>query len=228
MKLSILLTAILLLPQSASFQWVSFNMVKRTLSGGKTTRVETRVYHRPNGETVTFFTYPEGLVVMNNAFGDLRIYNTRENSVVRSLDNRMSSHFTTFHYFLTGKTEDMGLKASGFQLKDSRIEDKMLVSDWEATFSAQGQVKWVELVSDGSNPVFMGYKDQKGTYLKKVYFYDYDFTDRVEFPFSITEIDFVGKDSVVSKTTFSNFRFDSPEDESMVQYEIPSNAKVIE
>ncbi|MEQ9230170.1 MAG: hypothetical protein RIF46_05765, partial [Cyclobacteriaceae bacterium] len=112
------------------FDWVSFSMVKRSTSHGMISRVEASVFYKPSGEMVTHFVSPIDMYVLNNSLGNVEIFNTKENTVVKSLDNRMGSQNTTFYYFLFGSSEDLGLTEVGFSLEESRIEDMMLISEY--------------------------------------------------------------------------------------------------
>lgn len=210
-----------------SFDWVSFKMVKRTTSNGAVTSTEADVYYSSDGAMVTRIVRPTEIYMLNNAYGEFQIYNPQSNSVVRSVDNRMASEHTSYISFLLGRAEDMGLEAAGFVLRDSRVEDMMLISEYQAPADAKGYIDFVELVSNGDYPIFMGYVGKDGSYVKKVFYYDFESVANAECPMSITEIDFIKGDSVLSKTTFSDFKFDRSEDAKMVNFEIPENAKLI-
>jgi hypothetical protein len=206
---------------------VSFDMTKRTTTNGMVTRVDARVYYQSTGEMVTNFIAPIKLTILNNSLGEVRIYNSAENSVIKSLDNRMSSQNTTFFYFLVGNSGDMGLESAGFRLRDSRVEDMLLVSEWTPPIDAAREIDYVELVDNGDHPVFMAYLDKNGTYIKKIFYYDFDMVGDVDFPKSITEIDFINMDSVITKTSFSEFKFDDERDVKMINFSVPDNATLI-
>lgn len=211
-----------------NFDWVSFNMVKRTVVNGQVSTVNAKVYYRSSGEMITKFSTPTEMYVLNNTLGDVRIYNPQMNSVVKTLDNRMSSQNTTFFYFLVGKTGDLGLESAGFLLDDSRIEEMMLISEWTPPGELKKEMDKVELVSNGEHPIFMGYLKEDKTYLKKTFYYDFEILGGVDFPMSITEINYVKSDSIITKTSFSNFKFDATEDRDMLDFRIPETATLIE
>ncbi len=202
-------------------------MTKRTTTKGMVTKVDARVYYKSSGEMVTNFIAPVKLTILNNSIGEVRIYNSVENTVIKSLDNRMSSQNTTFFYFLAGNTGDMGLESAGFRLRESRVEDMLLVSEWTPPVDANREIDYVELVDNGDHPVFMGYLDKNGSYIKKVFYYDFEVVGDVDFPKSITEIDFINADSVITKTSFSEFKFNDEGDVKMVNFRVPDNATLI-
>lgn len=210
-----------------SFRWVSFDMTKRSAQDGKMSRVDARIAYKASGEMVTHFQRPKDVYILNNSLGDVQIYNAKKNELVRTLDNRMGSQNTTFFYLLLGNTGDLGLEADGFTLRNSRVEDMMLISEYDPPKDSKNQVQYAELVSNGEHPVFTGYIGESGEYLKKVYYYNYENVGGTDFPMSITEIDFAEGDSVVTKTTFSNFGFDDPEDKALADFQVPSNATLL-
>ena len=209
------------------FDWVSFSMVKRSTTHGMISKVDARVFYKPSGAMVTHFISPIDMYVLNNSLGNVEIFNTKENTVVKSLDNRMGSQNTTFYYFLFGNSEDLGLSEAGFSLQESRIEDMMLVTEY-APPATMRELEKVELVSNGDHPVFMGYLNKDGKYVKKTYYYDYEMVRGVDFPMSITEVDFHKNDSTITKTTFSGFRFNAPEDQEFADFKTPSTATLLE
>lgn len=212
---------------SQSFQWVSFNMTKRSTNDRKMTRVDARMTYKNTGEMVTYFQKPLDIYVINNALGDVQVYNAEKNEVVRSLDNRMGSQNTTFFYLLLGKSGDLGLGADGFTLRDSRVEDMMLVSEYDPPKDSESQIDYVELVSNGENPIFIGYVSKSGEYLKKAYYYNFENVLGIKFPMSITEIDYIEGDSIVTKTSFSDFAIDNPKDQPLADFQVPYNAILI-
>ena len=222
----ILILLFSILPKQ-DFQWVSFEMTKRTTANGSMTVADATVCYNSTGEIVTYFQRPLEMYILNNTLGEYQIYNPSLNTVVRSVDNRLSSQNTTFIYFLLGQSSDMGLESSGFILRDSKVEDNLLVSEYTAPTEIRDRLDYVELVSNGRSPVFMGYIDRKGNYTRKTYYYDYEIIGNFDLPKSITEIDFVNGDSIVSKTTFVNFKFDDSSDLELVNYKVPDNAKLI-
>lgn len=230
MKLYWLLTALLSVTAvgQGNFDWVSFNMVKRTVANGKVTRVESNVYYKSTGEMVTHFDSPLEMYVLNNELGDVRLYNPESNTVIKTLDNRVGSQNTTFYYFLVGKTDDLGLESAGFTLMDSKIEDMMLITLWDAPAEVKNHMDRVELVNNGDVPVFMGYLDKKGNYIKKIYYYKFENVGNYQFPMAITEIDFIKQDSLITKSSFGSFVFNNDKDLSMLNFKIPENARLVE
>jgi hypothetical protein len=209
------------------FDWISFDINKRVNKQGMTTEVEGKIYFQKNGDMLTHFFSPMEVFVFNNREGEIKLYNPQENTVVQRVNFMLGSRNTNFYHFLNGSTGEMGLDQMQFKLESSRLENKLLISLWKAPESGADQISMVELVHQGNKPVFMGYLDAKENYLKKVYYYDYQDFGTINFPGAITEIDYVGKDSVLSKTSFQNFQMNREEDLEMLNFELPEGVEVL-
>ena len=87
----------------------------------------------------------------------------------------------------------------------------------------------MNLGNKGKNPIFIGYKGEKGNYIKKVFYYSYETIGSIDFPKSITEFSYISKkDSIISKTYFDSFQLNNPADREFIEFEVPSNARLIE
>lgn len=213
----------------AQFDWISFELVQRTNSDGKTMTTNSLVYFRNNSDLVIHQISPYDLYILNNRDGELRIYNPKENSVYQTMNYNLSSENNQFYYFLMNKTQDMGLRGMGFKLIESKLEEGLLVSIYDTTPQVKEYFDKVELVHKGKTPIFIGYLNKKDEYLKKVFYYDYEDITGMNFPMAITEINFLeGGDSLISKTTFSNFNINKAMDQEMLDFSIPNNATLIE
>jgi hypothetical protein len=209
-------------------EYTSFDMTRRVNAAGKTVESNATVCFKNNGDMTTKYWAPMQTVVFNNLDGEIKIYNEKENTIVQSVNYHIGTSNTNFFFFLKGSTENMGLASLGFKLMDSRMEDGLIITEWGSPKGFENEVDRIELVHRNSLPVFMGHKTRKGDYSRKTFFYDYELINGyIDFPKSITEIEFVSNDSIVSKTQFSNFKFDSEVDATLLDYQIPADAQVI-
>lgn len=226
-KLAIVFSFVInLLPLQYGFDWVSFNMTQRINAQGKTTRMDSRVFFRKNGEMVTQISSSEDIFIFNNKQGELKIYNPKENSVFKSVNYQYGTQNNTFYYFL-GQVPNMGLEEVGYSIGESKMDEGMLVTYWYPPQQLAADISKVELVSDGEKAVFMGFYDNEDEYFKKIFFYDFQPLRGILFPNSITEIGYIEEDSVITKTTFNYFEFDQPEAKEILDMKIPDNAKLI-
>lgn len=220
----LLLIYFLVLPQQ--FNWVSFSMVKRINKTGVTSWMDARIHFDKSGDMVTYFTKPQEMYVLNNVDGELKVYNPKENTVFKSVNYNFSSQHTPIFYFLNNK-ENMGLDEAGYKIKESEVSDMLLITKWEPPKNASIDLSYIEVVNDGEKNVFQGFYDDDGICFKKVYYYNFELLGSKNVPKSITEIDFINGDSVISKTTFSDFILNDPLDKEILELKIPENAKLI-
>ena len=102
---------------------------------------------------------------------------------------------------------------------DYRATQEDLLSESVDKKAPKFHFSWCRTLSD---------MDKKGKYLKKVFYYDYKSMEGIDFPNSITEINYLEtKDSIISKTKFSNFMFDRELDREMLEFEIPESAILV-
>lgn len=208
-------------------QRVSMKMVTRQAQGGYTSSVSADLYYSADGRLVSYFSNP-AYVVINNSKGDLMVYDQKKNTLIRNHNPAFSTEANPLYFFLSNKKSDMGLKELGFQMKSNRFEGDMIITEWLPPISLSKNIKEVELVHEKGNPIYLGYKDPNGNTIKKVYFYDFIEIERFDFPKNITTIDFAGSDSTVSKTSFSQFKWNEQVSMEKLNFEIPKNAKVID
>lgn len=226
MNLSFLAPVVWLLFFQQNFDWVSFNMIKRTNAQGKTARMDARIYFRSNGDMVTYLTEPSEMFILNNAKGELQIYNAKENSVFKSVNYDYGSQNNTFYYFL-GQIPNMGLEKVGYKIGSTKIDGSYLVTTWFPPKNLKAEIKSVEVVSDGEQTIFMGFLDNDDAYFKKIFFYDFSDLRGIPFPKTIAEIDFVKEDSIITKTTFQDFEFNNVQDKEILDFQIPKSATLL-
>jgi len=207
---------------------IGLKMTKRVNRNNVTQTIISNVYYSLDGTMVTYYPSPNELYMVNNSRGELKIYNPQKNEVFQSVNFALSSENSNIYYFFQGKSDDMGLNKLGFKLSKSKLDGELLVSTWTAPVELQKNFSNVELVNRQNKPIFLGYLDRKGKYLKKVYFYDFTTIRNVDIPQSITEIDYLEGDSIISKTTLSDFALEGEELERFLNFKIPTTAKLVE
>lgn len=216
-----------LLFEFQNFDHVSFQMTQRRNIQGKTSRHSAKMYFTPEGKMVAHYYSPIEFFMINNKEGELTLYNPQENSVYQTMNNLLSSQNNPIYFFMSGNTEDMGLKKMGYTLKETKIDDGLLVSYFQKPASINEEFSMVELVHKGRNPVFLGYLDDYDKYVKKVFYYDFKDFQGFSMPQSITEIEYFESDSSIAKTTFDTFQFNNSSDKEILDFQVPENAKVI-
>ncbi|HEY8402058.1 MAG TPA: hypothetical protein VIK89_12390 [Cytophagaceae bacterium] len=203
-------------------------MHTRTTKGGKGTTIKADVFYSSNGKMVTHFTTPEELFIINNAKGELAIYNPGKNTVRMETNYAYGTEYSPLYYFFQDKKSDLGLGTLGFKLKETRFDKNLTITKWAAPLAMAKQLKEVELVHDAQKPIYQSYVDGKGRVLKKIYYYDYVKVENIDFPQSITQIEYFEKgDSSVTKTVYSDIRLNDNSPNTYFDFEVPSTAKLI-
>jgi len=214
--------------QQAGFQKVQMKMQTRTAASGYTTNMNATLFFSTEGKMVTLMEEPYKTIAINNLSGELTLYNFEQNSVFKESNPAYSLQSNNLYYFLQNKKQDLGLTESGFKLIKTSFEDGLKVTRWASPMQISKQIKEVELVHNKANPVFIAYIAPNGQYIKKTYFYQFSDLMGVEFPSAITEITYIKeKDSVITKTSYSDFQFNETVQSEYLDFKIPSNAKIV-
>ncbi|WP_428657053.1 LolA family protein [Runella sp.] len=207
---------------------VSASMTMRTNHKGKTTNTRAELCYATSGRMVTQFPKPSELYLFNNANGELRVYDPTKNTVLQQQNATYSTETTQFFFFLHNRKADLGLSSMGFSLGTTKFENGVMITTWKSPTPLAKNIKRVELVHKGQNPIFMKYVDPSERTIKKVFYYDYMKLGTVDFPQTITQIDYVtAKDSIVTKTAYGALKINEQVQSNLLEFTIPSNAKVI-
>jgi len=213
----------------AHIQKMSMNMVAKSLHKGKSVVAKAEVYYQTTGGLmVTHFTSPIEQVVITNSKGEYKNYDVQNNTLVQSMGLDYSSKNSFFYFFLSGKTQDMGLTAFGYSLKDTRVEKEMVITTYLPPANSEIKLSKVEIVHENYAPIFMGFFDLKGKPVQKVFYSNYQETQGLRLPMSITEFEYLPDgDSVISKRTYSDIKINEQVNSAYLNYKIPVNAKLV-
>lgn len=218
-----------LIVSSNSVKKISVNMVSRSSKSGKTATIKAEIgYQLAGGKMISHFTQPNDQYIINNSKGEVSIYDPAKNTVMQQVNYMFSTETTQFFYFLNNQKSDLGLRGMGFVNKATKFDKNLMISTWLAPSKLSKSIKQVELVHNGSNPIYTKYIDANGQVMKKVYYYNYQNIGDITFPLAITQIDFfTAKDSVISKTTYSDVKVNEAVSNNLLNFTIPNNAKVV-
>ena len=207
---------------------VSATMTMRTAHKGKTTNTRAELCYATSGRMVTLFPKPSELYVFNNANGELKVYDPTKNTVLQQQNATYSTETTQFFFFLHNRKADLGLSSMGFSLSDTKFENGVMIAIWKSPTPIAKNIKRVELVHKGQNPIFMKYVDPSERTIKKVYYYDYTKVGNMDFPQTITQIDYpTARDSIVTKTAYGALKLNEQVTSNLLEFSIPANAKTI-
>ncbi|QQS29208.1 MAG: hypothetical protein IPM47_20635 [Sphingobacteriales bacterium] len=208
-------------------QKLKADITTKQVRSGKSSTVKAELYYTSGGKLITHFTQPREYVLVTNNKGEYKIYDPNKNTVEQNQSEAFSTDITYFGHFLNNRTTDMGLRNLGFTLYNTRFETNATVTEWQPQLVDRNTPVFVELVHENSIPIFIGYKEWGGKYLRKVFFYNYQKIQHVNLPATITDINYLeNNDSIVSRTNYSNILVNEQAKGSYFDFQIPANAKL--
>lgn len=214
------------LPAPYLIEKLSVNMVSRQLQAGKSVTLKARIYYQRNGNMVTYFTDPRHYIVVSNKVGELKIYDPAKNTVQQYQNFLFSSQSSQFYYFFSGKSADMGLGEAGYVQEKTYAEKNLFVTLWKLKKAdKKAQIQKVKLVFQGQRPIYMHYLDGSNKIIRKVFYYNYSQVENNSLPMATTEIVYADGDSTITKTTFSELKYNHQATGEYFNFKIPSNAK---
>ncbi len=202
-------------------------MLTRSTQKGMLKTLKASVFYTSEGKMACHYIEPYEAVVLNNSKGEFTIYNFSSNSVIQKQNYLMGTETNQLFYFLENNRGDLGLSKMGFTLKETKFEEGLRITVWLPPMQISKEILKVEVAHNKNNPIFLGYFDKKGKAISKVYFYNYQMVGGLNFPSSVTQINYINeKDSIISKTIYSNFKVDKDVDEQYLNFKVPANAKI--
>ena len=211
-------------------QKVSMKMETKNLSKGMQVTINADIYyHYAEGKMIMHFINPIEYILITNNKGEAKIYNPKTNEVSLKMGFDFDTKNTLLYYFLANKQYDLGLKDLGFTLQSTSFDDGLMITKWKPPFSMNTAVGYVELVHEKYLPIYLAYYTSQNKLSKKIYYYDYAQVANVKVPVKVVEFNYFNEnDSMVSKTTYSNIKYNEQAQSTYFNYKIPENAKVVE
>ncbi|OWY20982.1 hypothetical protein B6N25_10390 [Sphingobacteriales bacterium TSM_CSS] len=199
----------------------------KQVKNGQSTTVKATLYYTAGGKMVTRFTQPHEYILLSNSKGEYKIYDPKTNTVEQSQNAAFSTDVTYFGHFLNNRSGDMGLRSLGFALQQTRFDEGAMITDWKPQLVDADAPFYVELVHENGEPIFIGYKDIGGKYLRKVFFYNYQKIQQVNLPLTITDINYLANgDSIVGRTQYADVQVNENATGSYFDFKIPQNARL--
>jgi outer membrane lipoprotein-sorting protein len=206
---------------------ISADMTIRQVQQGQSVTLKGSLYYLRNGNMVTHFVYPREYMIVANKLGETRLYDPVKNSVIQYQNFLFSTQSSQFYYFFSGRISDMGLTRIGYVQEKTYNDGSLLVTEWKLkTPNKKSAIQHIRIVYDGQRPVYMHYEEAGGRVFRKVFYYNYQQLDAYSFPTTTTEILYEKGDSVVSKTSYTDFRLNERATGGYFDYTIPPNAKI--
>lgn len=210
-------------------QKIGVDMIAKSVHNGKSVSAKAEVYYQTSGGLmVTHFTSPFEQIVITNSKGEFKNYDVKKNTLMQSQGLDYSSKNSFFYFFLSGKTQDLGLTTFGYTLTDTRIDNEMVITTWKPPSDAVSTIKKVEIVHENQIPVFMGFFDSEGKPAQKIFYSNYQNVQNIRMPMNITEFQYLSDgDSIVSRRSYSNIRINESVENTYLNFKIPADARLV-
>lgn len=221
---TILLAALLLCINASAQKRVSADVEVKQVYQGKVTTTTKSVYCANDGRLVVVFHTPEEYYEITNAKGEARIYVPSLKEVYVDNSGDINSKDELINIFLSGNSEDLGLRGYGYMLTSTVREDGVVKRTF--TTAVQGRPPKIEIVFENFLPIYAAYYDNAGKVLTKTYFSNYSTGQRFVLPTRTTQISYgAAGDSTVVRTIYSNIRLDGTDKE--FDFQVPKSAKSV-
>lgn len=213
---------------SQYFENVQIKASIKKANQGKMQALEMTTYFNIDGKMVSIYEKPDNIVIINNEKGNVTIYDRYNNTLVKSDNPYYSTRSNELYYFLNNKKQDLGLSEMGFTVKNTLFENGFIVTNWAPPEQGEAFFSEIKLVHDNYNPIYIEYLDKEGMIVKKMFFSEYETFNYIDLPKTITSIDFKSvQDSIVTRTTYGQIIFDTSETTDKLNFDIPSDAKLL-
>ncbi|MFH0760987.1 MAG: hypothetical protein V2A67_05750 [Bacteroidota bacterium] len=208
---------------------LSVKSVTETLQKRKVLRTTADFYFDPStGRIINMTHAPEEYVSITTPEGNTDIYYPSKNSRICIKNLALSSRNNNLWFFLNNEGYDLGLQGMGFKVENVKQEENYTVTTWQAPLKALAEVDKIDLVHENRLPVYIEYRDTKGKTTLKVYYEDFLRVDQWLLPGRITEIIFTSPvDSIIRRSTYTDFRYGMNADPIGFDYVIPADAKLL-
>ena len=146
-----------------NLQYLQVNMLARTLQGKQYVKVNSTLYFDIVKQTmVTHAISPIDQVAINYVNGDMKVYNSKQNTYV-SLNNMDLSSKNSFLYnFIYGATGDLGLKQNGYKISETKKDkDGILVTTWVPIEKRSKGILKIILAQEKNLPIYMSFTNEK-------------------------------------------------------------------
>ena len=223
----------LILQAQNNIKKISTEMEVRTIFGGQSVLTKGIVCIDLNTQkTVTKINYPISIVTIQEKSGDIFTYEPIKNVVAQRKSGVITSSENVLKNFLTQTQNDLGLKEKGFKLINSKFNKGLVILTYEPPVIMAQKISYVELVTQNNSPIYIANFDQKKKLINKTYYTKYQKMHGSSLPMQIINFQYTysdknKKDSVVTKTLFSAIKINNNIEESIMNFKIPSNAKVV-
>ncbi len=209
---------------------IMLRMESQSLQAGKTATLHADLYYQAlDGKLITRLDAPINKVMITNRQGELTVYDPDDQTVYRTQGLEYSSENNLIFFFLTGKTQDLGLRDMGFSLDRTEFKDGLLITKWVPPGALTHLFSHIELVHEDHLPIYGAYYDAGGSMVKKVFYSNFEIYSDIVLPLTVTEFNYLpGGDSIVNRVRFTDVRINRQAVSSWFDFEIPDDARYVD
>ncbi|MBQ9253829.1 MAG: hypothetical protein IJ180_03530 [Bacteroidales bacterium] len=198
------------------------------LISGKVLTIKKSVFFESNGRCVTKITYPEEIISINNALGEVVFYSPKNNQAWNEVGKDYSSKNEIFAIFSSNDRYDLGLSSLGFTLSQQEKDSTRIVKTFIPK-TENKEISKIIMVSENDMPIYCGYFNKKEEENKKIYYQDYVSLPKFSFPKNITEITVTeNNDTIIRRQLFDNIKYDNDATSSYFQFQIPDSVTIVQ
>jgi outer membrane lipoprotein-sorting protein len=210
------------------FEKIYMHSESKILDKNGVSASKSHIYYRIDGKLATHNYFPLQFIATSNRKGSIMVYDPKNNSVLQKDDFNFSSENSQYYFFFQGKKQDMGLRSMGFTLVNTTIRLDHVITTWEPPKDSREVLRKIKLVHKNGKPIYMSYFNEKDKEVKKTYYDKYWEKSGVMFPTVIAQFDYLPNgDSIITKTTYSNIKLNKEVADSLFNFQIPANAKLL-
>ena len=208
--------------------YISLKQKTEVLDNRKKATKKVDLYFDKEKQVITKYYYSSpDFVTVVNPFGEVKTYYPESNEVAYEQVPELSSKRTLIYYFTNNFIEDLGLVDEGFRLVSNEFDGQYYVTTWQPPSTLKGIVT-VKMVFENGLPIYSEYQASKENILKKIYYTNYKDFRQFRLPMNIVEISYIpSKDSIISRTSFSDVKVSWSDDSPYFNFKIPEDAKPI-
>ncbi len=196
--------------------------IKETLANGKSSLTMGTIYFDRTAKRLIYqvkFPEKETLLLTDSSY-----YRLKDGKVIEQKPAINLLNFSIYNLALSSKMSNFGLENNpAFKLVDVVKEDSLIISTWRPTVEKLKELTGDVLISQKKKQLFgLVFFDKDGKLLSKQFFEGYQNFKGLEFPGSITQINYIGGKEFYKITTFKNVVVNDINENIIYNYSLPA------
>ncbi len=195
--------------------------IKETLPTGKSNlTVGTVYFDRISRRLVYKINFPQKETIVVN---DSIFYRLLDGNIIEKKPSLNILNFSIYNLALSSKMSNFGLEGNQmFKLINVAKEDSLIISTWSPAIEKLKEITGNVLISQKKKQLFgLVFFDKDGKILSKQFYEEYKNFKGLEFPGTITQINFFEGKEFYKITTFKNVVVNDMNENTIYNYSIP-------